>query len=90
VRDLKSALLVNGECAMEQVSASRDSYEPAHSAPPAGKLERHAARLIPRAKFKQGDPVSRDNEAKRSGAELERETGFEPATSTLARSRSTK
>jgi hypothetical protein len=37
VRGLESALLVNGECAMELVSASRNCYEPAHSATREGK-----------------------------------------------------
>ena len=54
------------------------------------ELERHARRHPARDIQKGRQPVSRDCEVERSETELERETGFEPATSTLARSRSTK
>ena len=53
------------------------------------KGEASGAQPAPRGAGLSTD-VSRATSFSRSESELERETGFEPATSTLARSRSTK
>jgi uncharacterized small protein (DUF1192 family) len=53
------------------------------------ELERNGRLRRPTFK-RDGARLPLRSEVERSEAELERETGFEPATSTLARSRSTK